>query len=381
MISETESKPSLRSVVRQIKSEVEQEFVGREQEALVATLALITKNHAVFIGEPGTAKTALLRNLTERMDGTFYTFLMSKYSTPDELIGPINPVEYKNGKFVRSKDHWLPDADIAFIDEVFKGSSQTLNTLLNIMNERRFVDSDGTERKVPLRSMFAASNELPQGEELAPFYDRFLLKVFVDPVSEGSLKEGIRKNISKLGVRGNPTHITKEQLDEVYDEITQVMRDNADQLANLISTIVTSMRNKQIFVSDRTAMGSDYLPRLVAAYNWLTGMTMKKSLAEVARFIIQDNDEQLDALNKVMEALYPAEITEIENKIMKLDDLIKNGNLGDAEKTAMESLNILQALLKKDDMADLYTDEITDATNRIQQRLNRIQEAKKLIQG
>lgn len=372
-------KHSYQGTVRQIVSELAAEFVGREEEAMVAVLGVITRNHVVLIGEPGTAKSALLRSLSDRIGGSYYYYLMSKYTIPDELVGPIDPIAYRAGKFQRIVSHWLPTAHIAFIDEVFKGSSQTLNTLLNVMNERKFIDIDGTEHNVPLISMFAASNELPQGEELQAFYDRILLKHFVQPVPPDKLKEGILLNMS--GAKPQRTGITLEELNRVYDEIREYAGAHKDSIAGIVSTIVSTMRANGIFISDRTAMGAGYLPFLVAAYSWLNGINVKRAAMEVAKYIIQDNDEQLNALHKSLQSIYPSELSDAMTRIEKLDDLIKAGNLGDAEKTAMEALSITQQLVNKDNMMDLYQDEINEALASIRARLQKILDAKKLIQG
>ncbi|MEM4619605.1 MAG: AAA family ATPase, partial [Desulfurococcaceae archaeon] len=143
---------SYTNLVRRLEAELAAGFIGREEEARVVILALLTKQHAVFIGEPGTAKSALIRRLSQLVQCRFFYYLMSKYTVPDELIGAIDPVAYKNGKFVRNIKGKLPEAELAFIDEIFKGSSETLNTLLNIMNERIFVDADGTVYQCPLWS-------------------------------------------------------------------------------------------------------------------------------------------------------------------------------------------------------------------------------------
>ena len=84
-------------LVRKLEAELAAGFVGREEEARVAVLALLTKSHAVFIGEPGTAKSALIRRLSQLVQCHFFYYLLSKYTVPDELIGAIDPVQYKQG--------------------------------------------------------------------------------------------------------------------------------------------------------------------------------------------------------------------------------------------------------------------------------------------
>ncbi len=370
---------SNKDLVRRLLKEISSEFIGRDEETRVAILALITKSHAVFIGDPGTAKSALLRSLTERIGGDFYYYLLSKYTIPDELIGPVDPLEYKKGNFKRMTAKRLPECNIAFIDEIFKGSSETLNTLLNIMNERLFVDIDGTVHHVPLISMFAASNELPQGSDLQAFYDRILLKHFVSGVSADKIKDGIILNVT--GSNAVKSTISLAQVESIYKEISEYRNAHIMEIANIVSTLVSSMRINGIFVSDRTAMGPQYLPLLVAAYSWLMDEPIKKSAMEVTKYILQDNDEQLNAFTKALESVYPKELRESLNKLSEAEQFIKEGNLGEAEKRAIEAINMANVLVKKDNMFDLYKTEIKEFIDNADNEIKKIREIRARISG
>jgi MoxR-like ATPase len=364
---------------RKILAELSSEFIGRDEEAKVALLALLSRNHCVLIGEPGTAKSALLKSLTDRIGGKYYYYLLSKYSIPDDIVGAIDPIAFRQGKYVRMMKGKLPEANIAFMDEVFKGSSETLNTLLNIMNERVFVDADGTVHSVPLISMFTASNELPQGDELQAFYDRILLKHFVSPIPSDKIRNGIMLNLNKNGAA--KTGISMQELDEAYAEIEAFEKAHAGEIADIIATLVSTMRMNGIFVSDRTAIGKTYLPFLVATYSWLMDLPIKKSAVDVAKYVLQDNDEQLNAFNKALDTLYPKELRAAQEKLTKVGDLMKNGNLGDAEKEALEAVNMAGQLVKKEGMLDVYQAEVTQFVNDAEAVLKKIQDVKKQIAG
>lgn len=160
----------------------------RRQEIHTAILAVLAKKHHFQLGAPGTAKSYLVTELFRRIGGTkegdLFRYLLSKFTNPDELFGPPNLLLFKEkGIFVRNTEKRLPEARFAFLDECFKGSSAILNTNLSIMNERWF-DNGPNDPHVPLISLFGASNELPQGEELAAMWDRLHLRHMVSPLQE-----------------------------------------------------------------------------------------------------------------------------------------------------------------------------------------------------
>ncbi len=163
--------------------ELAKPFVGREEEAKVIALAIISGEHVVLIGEPGTAKSALARRAAELINAKFFKYLLTRFTEPDELFGPLDINALKQGKYVRITRNKLPEAEIAFIDEIFNANSAILNMFLTIMNERIVYDGYN-EIRVPLWTMIAASNQVPDEPELQALYDRFLYRHFVKPVSE-----------------------------------------------------------------------------------------------------------------------------------------------------------------------------------------------------
>ncbi len=163
--------------------ELAKPFVGREEEARAIALSIISGEHIVLIGEPGTAKSALARRAAELINARFFKYLLTKFTEPDELFGPLDISALKQGRYVRITRNKLPEAEIAFIDEIFNANSAILNMFLTIMNERIVYDGYN-EIKVPLWTMIAATNTVPDEPELQALYDRFLYRHFVKPVSE-----------------------------------------------------------------------------------------------------------------------------------------------------------------------------------------------------
>jgi MoxR-like ATPase len=163
-----------------------QGLLEREAPVRLALLAALAGEHVLLIGPPGTAKSALARRLHSAFAQTrYFERLLTRFSTPEELFGPLSLKALEDDRYERLTDGFLPTAGIAFLDEVFKANSAILNALLTLLNEREF--DNGTQRVVtPLISVVAASNEVPADDALHAFYDRFLVRVPVSPVGNGN---------------------------------------------------------------------------------------------------------------------------------------------------------------------------------------------------
>ena len=159
-------------------------LLEREAPVRLALLAALAGEHVLLIGPPGTAKSALARRLHSAFAQTrYFERLLTRFSTPEELFGPLSLKALEDDRYERLTDGFLPTAGIAFLDEVFKANSAILNALLTLLNEREF--DNGTQRFVtPLISVVGASNEVPSDDALHAFYDRFLLRVPVAPVGD-----------------------------------------------------------------------------------------------------------------------------------------------------------------------------------------------------
>lgn len=166
-------------------------LVEREDTLKTALLTVLAGENLVLIGPPGTGKSLIARRIADSFahDGHhgYFEYLLTKFSTPEEIFGPLSITELKADRFKRNTAGYLPTVKIAFLDEIFKASSSILNALLTILNERIY--HNGAEpQKVPMQALIAASNELPNDqEELSALYDRFLVRGFVDYVSQDNL--------------------------------------------------------------------------------------------------------------------------------------------------------------------------------------------------
>ncbi|CAJ1442320.1 unnamed protein product [Effrenium voratum] len=181
---------ALAQSIRQAAEQLEVGLVERSAEVRLLLLAAFCGEHVLLLGPPGTAKSLLARRISRFLGptATFFERLLTRFSVPEELFGPLSLKGLEEDEYVRKTAGYLPEASLAFVDEIFKANSAILNTLLSVVNERTF-DNGPTKVPVPLRSLVAASNEAPESEELQALFDRLLFRVHVRPVSEEALAE------------------------------------------------------------------------------------------------------------------------------------------------------------------------------------------------
>ncbi|MDO9283426.1 MAG: AAA family ATPase, partial [Aquabacterium sp.] len=163
---------------------LEHGLLERDTAVRLLLLAALAGEHVLLIGPPGTAKSELARRLHRAFDGArYFERLLTRFSTPEELFGPLSLKALEDDRYERLIDGYLPTAGIAFLDEVFKANSAILNALLTLLNEREFDNGSGRV-PVPLITVVGATNEVPDDDALQAFYDRFALRVPVEPVTD-----------------------------------------------------------------------------------------------------------------------------------------------------------------------------------------------------
>ncbi|HNO68689.1 MAG TPA: AAA family ATPase [Pseudomonadota bacterium] len=247
-------------LLQELGRRLTREFLAKDEIIRLLLLSVVAGEHMLIVGPPGTAKSALVRTLAQSLDARYFEYLLTRFSEPNELLGPVDIQAFREGSFRRRTEQMLPEAEIAFLDEIFKASSAILNSLLGLLNERRV--QIGAERvDVPLLALFAASNEVPSDDSLAALLDRFLLRVRSQNLEgfhfQQLLRIGLEHEKRLLGGRSTaPSGPSGPPLLSAKD-ILQLRRELAgrlqfsDEFLSEYKALTAQIRSEGIFLSDR----------------------------------------------------------------------------------------------------------------------------------
>ncbi len=235
--------------------QLEAQFLGKEEIIRLLFVSAIAGEHLVMIGPPGTAKSALLRGFAQIIEARYFDYLLTRFTEPNEIFGPVDIQAFRQGVYRRRLEGMLPEAEVVFLDEIFKANSAILNSLLTLLNARRFTHGNETVR-VPLISLYAASNEVPTDEALSALFDRFLLRVRVDYLDSYHFRGLLQKGI-ELEARGMNPDAPKLQPVVSASELLEIQRNFGHRLAfseDFLATfkgLVFQIRSEGVGLSDR----------------------------------------------------------------------------------------------------------------------------------
>lgn len=219
-----------REKVNRLRKSLSSYFVEKSEIIDLMTVCSVAQEPLLLIGRPGTAKSDLVVKFTQALGletGEYFEYMLTKFTEPSEIIGPIDINELKEGRYLRRVDGKLPTAKLVFLDEIFKSNSAILNTLLTVINERKYYQ-EGRPVPVEMKMLFAATNEIPEFTELDALKDRFVLKVESEPVRDNFfddlLDKGIRNEMFRV-TNQKPWHklVTLEDFDILKRYIDETM--------------------------------------------------------------------------------------------------------------------------------------------------------------
>jgi len=289
-----------------IREELQQGFLERGELIDGSLCALLCSQHVLIIGPPGTAKSMLADEICRRLLGAdYFQWLLTRFTTPEEIFGAVSLKALEQDDYRRVTSHKLPECHIAFLDEIFKANSSILNAILTIINERSFHNGKAVA-PVPLLTLFGASNELPEDDELVALYDRFLLRFVVNYIVEDfrfirMLENAPRQERTTLGL---------EELRAMQGEVADVHV--PDSIYRAMADIRRQLGKKNIVASDRRYR---QCLSLLQAHAYLAGAreVTERNLFFLEHALWRDPGEHPEVRNAIRELLlgYEEEIQEL----------------------------------------------------------------------
>lgn len=313
--SKVESEARYKSM-RKIEEELNDLYLEREDVIRGGLLALLGRKNILLLGPPGTAKSMIASGICKRIkDGKYKWLLMSKTTPPEALFGQISVKGFKEDEQRRITTNRLPEADVAFLDEIYNSGAAVLNSLLTIINERKF-ENNGIENNVPLQTVFAASNQIPaEDSEIHAFRDRFLLKYDVKYIREISTLIEMLKGDDKKSV----TQITLDDLKAAQKEVRNISI--PDEVYDLYAKARIELERNSLMPSDRTMKSSI---DIVKAQTWMMGLeeAIPESFA-VCSHIFWDDPKDQKRVKEIILSISSKELLAMEQAYEEASELIR----------------------------------------------------------
>ncbi len=317
--------PTLRKRINRFRLSLGRFFVAKQELIDLMTLCAVAQEPLLLVGPPGTAKSDLVLKFKDALGVTqrdYFEYMLTRFTEPSEVLGPIDINLLRQGRYVRRIQGKLPTARVVFLDEIFKSNSAILNSLLTIINERKFYQ-DGVAERVQLKVLFAATNDIPDQAELAALKDRFCLKAACRSVQDDHFMELIDTGLdghSDRDLNRSPWAEGHASLDDFLRAHVYLARLFARRTAgpggeeqrdrdlffqdNLLGemrrVLATLVREDGVFVSDRKIIK---LYRLLRTRAWIhRGGTVEREDLGLLKHL-GETREEIDLLEEKVPAL------------------------------------------------------------------------------
>jgi MoxR-like ATPase len=325
---------SLQTRIKKLIDQISVDMHEREEIIPVALLGALTGQNTFLYGPPGTAKSLISRRIAKAFDNPpYFEYLMNRFSTPEEVFGPVSIKALKEDQYTRKTENYLPKAEFAFLDEIWKSSPAILNSLLTLINEGIYKNGQELE-KAPLKALIAASNETPEENQgLDALYDRFIIRLMVGPIE-------IKENFESL-ISSKPTHaevrVTADVVIKDNEWASWLKKIDTVELSKDTLTIIHLIRKELleqfvelgVYVSDRRWQKAAQLLKASAFFN--NRKQTNHSDALLLRYCLwttENNREDVKSIvnNAIEESGFSPELSlaELDRKKDALDKEITN---------------------------------------------------------
>lgn len=255
---------------RRVIEPLRERYPGKDEVIELIALVVCAGDNLLIVGPPGTAKSELVAEIAERIGGRHFEYLLTRFTEPSEVFGPVDIARLREGVYATSTEGMLPEAEIVFLDEIFHASSAILNSLLGILSSGVF--RRGAERRsTEILSVLAASNRLPDDPALAALLDRFTLRVETAALPPERIADlmraGWQLETERLACapRCPPEPFTTARVRQLRAAAGRV---DLDAISGPLARLVQAVRASGVFLSDRRAIR---LQRLAATSAVLCG--------------------------------------------------------------------------------------------------------------
>lgn len=349
---------------------VKNTFIGKDEIVDLLGISLVARENAFLLGPPGTAKSAIIRQLSSCIEGgKNFEYLLTRFTEPNEIFGPFDIRKLKEGELVTNTEGMLPEASLVFLDEIFNANSAILNSLLMALNEKIFRRGKET-KKLPALMFVGASNLLPEDDALNALLDRFLIRVRCEYVSPDALESVLLAGWKlEQPLEGTSPVITPLEISALQAQARQV---NLAPIRKQYLDLIHTLRNTGIKISDRRAVK---IQNLLAA----SALICNRSEAILSDLwvlkYIWDTEDQIELLAGIIDAVIEKDLGEkvhpqaFFNKIPNAEDLAKE-------------LEDLQQQWSRTDLSFEEKNRIKDKLRYVQTRSNWLknQEHKQFLQ-
>jgi len=259
------------------------------------------------LGPPGTAKSLISRRLSHAFETkSYFEYLMQRFSTPEEVFGPVSIAELKKDNYTRKTEGFLPKSDFAFLDEIWKSSPAILNTLLTVINEKLFRNGHKIE-SVPLKVLISASNETPPTNQgLEALYDRFLVRLYVPPMSEiNSFESLLQSSPTKEQITlSREIQIDHDEWEfwQLEIEEIQLSQETMNVIHDIRLTFAEKGEGLDVYVSDRRWQRAAMLLKAAAFFCGRKQTNLVDTLL-LRHCLWTTNDNREDVINIVEDAV------------------------------------------------------------------------------